>query len=79
MPDRNSNPGQPGSRRMFGDHGVQAGRPSDDPIRLHVDLVEAARQPQHHAGQTAVAHDDVAGRAQHLDRHVERQGGEEIG
>ena len=46
---------------------------------LDVDLGEAAAEPDHDAGDAAVAHDEVRAEADDGDRHLGRQPRQEVG
>ena len=44
--------------------------PARDAMALDLDVVEAAAEPDHHARNAAVAHDQVGAEADHRDRNI---------
>ena len=61
-------------RRAARHVGIQSRRPCDDARSVHLDPVEAPPEPDHHAPDAAVAHDQVRPDPHGEDRDVGRQG-----
>ena len=78
MPDRNSSPVSPAAAACSATVTSSAAAPATTPSGFDRDRAEAARQPDHHARQSAVADDQVGAGADHMHRHVERQRAQEL-
>ncbi len=59
--------------------GIERRRPRGDGGAVDLDAVEAASEPDHHAANATVAHDQVGAHPHRKDRHRRVEGGEEIG
>ena len=72
-------PADIGRRRRFRHALVECGGAGADDIAVGAGLAEAARrQPDHHAGHAAIAHDQIGADADDIDRNLGRQMRQEI-
>jgi len=72
-PRQKLQPGQPGGGGMFGDGDIQSRRTGGDPAGIGLDHGEPARQTDRDARQTAIPHDQIRARPDHLHRDLVRQ------
>ena len=63
---------QAGGRGMLCHDGIQCRGTRNQPIRFDRDVAKSARQADHHAGNSAIAHDQVGSRPHDGHRQMQR-------